>query len=207
MVKANDKLSILSSEAPINSPLLTDGGAFYQLQEEFRSTFEYTIIDLPREMLIAYPHLMADVNVTIVLAELTLASARDTIRLLSWLKTNASRSKIILVANKVQPNSLEISRQDFESSVERKIDVLIPADAKGMAQAAKLGKPYSDVNKGSKTCAKIVSIADHILGTADAMEAGEDIAEAKPASGSLLEKLGLFSGGKKKDKKPVKTGE
>ena len=33
MVKSSEMLSVLSAEAPINSPILTDGGAFYQLQE------------------------------------------------------------------------------------------------------------------------------------------------------------------------------
>src|SRR4029078_3051231 len=36
MVKASDTLAVLSAEAPINSPVLTDGAAFYQLQEEIR---------------------------------------------------------------------------------------------------------------------------------------------------------------------------
>ena len=40
MVRANDKLCVLSAEAPINQPLLTDGSAFFQLQEEIRHAFE-----------------------------------------------------------------------------------------------------------------------------------------------------------------------
>ena len=40
MVRASDKLAVLSAEAPINSPVQTDGAAFVQLQEEMRSTFE-----------------------------------------------------------------------------------------------------------------------------------------------------------------------
>jgi len=36
MVRANDKLCVLSAEAPINQPLLTDGSAYHQLQEEMR---------------------------------------------------------------------------------------------------------------------------------------------------------------------------
>ena len=57
MVRANDKLCVLSAEAPINQPLLTDGSAFFQLQEEIRHAFEGTVIDLPRQMLVQYPHL------------------------------------------------------------------------------------------------------------------------------------------------------
>ncbi|MCE3544368.1 hypothetical protein LXJ56_29760, partial [Escherichia coli] len=39
MVKASEKLAVLSAEAPINQPLMTDGAAFYQLQEEMRAAF------------------------------------------------------------------------------------------------------------------------------------------------------------------------
>ena len=93
MIKANEKLSILSAEAPMSSPVLTDGSAFFQLQEEFRAAFDNTVIDMPRNMLIAYPHLMQDVNVAVVTTELTLAAARDSIRVLSWLKQNAPHCK------------------------------------------------------------------------------------------------------------------
>src|SRR4030095_9142795 len=79
MIRANDNLAILSAEAPINSPLMTDGAAFLQLEEEFRHAFEMTVIDLPRNMLINFPHLLNEVNVAVIATEFTLASARDTI--------------------------------------------------------------------------------------------------------------------------------
>jgi pilus assembly protein CpaE len=101
MIRANDQLAILSAEAPINSPLMTDGSAFVQLEEEFRQAFEMTLIDLPRNMLINFPHLLTEVNVVALVTEMTLASARDTIRLLSWLKTNAPGAQPLIVANKV----------------------------------------------------------------------------------------------------------
>src|SRR3546814_12527479 len=56
MVKASEKLAILSAEAPISQPMMTDGPAFYQLQEEFRSAFECSVLDLTRHMLIQHPH-------------------------------------------------------------------------------------------------------------------------------------------------------
>ncbi len=166
MIKANDKLSILSAEAPMSSPVLTDGSAFYQLQEEFKSAFDNTVIDLPRSMLIAYPHLMQDVNVAVVTTELSLASARDTIRVLAWLKQNAPHCKTIVVANKVQSAVLEISKKDFESTIERKIDLMLPFDSKSTSQAAKLGQPMVVAVKGSKVSTGLVTLADMIAGTA-----------------------------------------
>jgi len=186
MIKANDKLSLLSAEAPLNSPMMTDGTAFFQLQEEFRAAFECTVIDLPREMLINYPHLLGDVNATVVVAELTLASARDTIRLLSWLKSHAAQSKVIVVANKVHSGNLEISRQDFENSIERKIDFMIPSDPKTAAQAAKLGKAFVEVGKSTKAGSKMVALAEQVMGTVeDDSEDGESSAKT-----SLMDKLG-----------------
>jgi len=188
MIKANDKLSLLSAEAPINAPIMTDGTAFFQLQEEFRSAFDCTVIDLPRDMLINYPHLLGDVNATIIVTELTLASARDCIRLLSWLKSHAAQSKVFVVANKVQTANLEIGRQDFESSIERKIDIMIPYDPKTASQAAKLGQAMVDAGKSSKASAKIIELTNLVLG---AVNDGED-QDAAGDKKSLMEKFGGF---------------
>ncbi|MEP3226969.1 MAG: pilus assembly protein CpaE [Parasphingorhabdus sp.] len=205
MIKANEKLSLLSAEAPINSPMMTDGTAFFQLQEEFRAAFECTVIDLPREMLISYPHLLGDVNATVIVTELTLASARDAIRLLSWLKSHAAQSKVIVVANKVQSGGLEISRQDFENSIERPIDILIPSDPKTAAHAAKLGQAFVEAGKSSKATNKIVALAEHILGAVEADEEDGDEGGKK----SLMDKFGgmksLLSSKKKKEGEPSKS--
>lgn len=181
MIKANEKLSILSAEAPISSPIMTDGAAFFQLQEEFRAAFEHTVIDLPRSMLIAYPHLLHDVNVAVVVCELTLASARDTIRLLAWLKSNASHCKTLVVANKVSTSAQEISRKDFEGSIERKIDLVLPLDPKVTAQAAKLGKPVVDAARTSKLSNGITSIAELLKNSAEESAASDDKVDAKSA--------------------------
>jgi pilus assembly protein CpaE len=69
MIRANDHLAILSAEAPINVPLMTDGSAFMHLEQEFRSAFEMTVTDLPRNMLVNFPQLLADVNVVVVATE------------------------------------------------------------------------------------------------------------------------------------------
>jgi len=102
-------------------------------------------------MLVQHPMLLQDVATTVVVTELTLAATRDTIRILSWLRANAPATRIVLVANKVPAAGLEeVARKEFEASVEQKIDVAIPYDAKLSAQAAKVGKPIAEVAKGTK---------------------------------------------------------
>ncbi len=178
MIKANEQLSILSAEAALNAPLANDGAAFFQLQEEFQQVFEMTVTDVPRAMMIDYPQLMRDIDVAVLVVELTLASARDTIRILSWLKSNAPDTRIILAANKVQAAHLEITKSDFEASIERKIDYTILADFKATAHAAKLGQPFVQAHEKHKNTAIIHNIAEDILGAVDSKN------EAEPANQS-----------------------
>ena len=190
MIRANQQLAILSAEAPINSPLMTDGSAFLQLEEEFRQAFEMTVIDMPRNMLINFPHLLTEVNVVALVTEMTLASARDTIRLLAWLKTNAPGAQPLIVANKVHVGVGEISKADFEASIERKINYTIPFDQKAAANAAKLGQTFADANRSAKSGQVIRDISKAIVGLSD-----DDGADLVPTGtgGSLLGKFDLKS--------------
>ena len=189
MIRANDNLAILSAEAPITAPLMTDGAAFIQLEEEFRHAFEMTVIDLPRNMLINFPHLLTDVNVVVLTTEMTLASARDAIRLLSWLKSNASHAQVLVVANKVQAGVAEISKADFEASIERKISFQVPHDYKAAANAAKLGQTFVDANRSSKAGGVIRDLAKAVMGASEGLESSA----LNPAKKSLLGKLDLKS--------------
>ena len=195
MIRASDNLSILSAEAPISQPLMTDGSAFVQLEEEFRQAFEMTVIDLPRNMLINFPHLLADVNLILVTCELTLASARDTIRILSWLKSNAAHAHPMVVCNKFQPAVAEISKADFEASIERKIDFAVPYDIKAASNAAKLGQTFVEANKSSKAAATIKQIAERVMGASE-----EDLTAVTEEKKSLLGGFDLKSLLAKKDK-------
>ncbi|WP_332820269.1 pilus assembly protein CpaE [Sphingopyxis sp.] len=193
MVRASDKLSLLSAEAPIHQPVMTDGSAFFQLEEELRGAFEMTIVDIPRQVLIPFPHLVSEAGTILLVSDVTLAAARDTIRLLSWFKQNVPGARVILVANKFQNAVGELSRKEFESSIERQIDVVIPFDPKLVSQSAKLGKSYAEICKGTKSAQVWNNLMRLILDGAD-VEAEEAQVVAKGKSGgSLLGKLGLMS--------------
>ena len=191
MVKANDKLAILSAEAPLSQSMLTDGSAYFQLQEEIRAAYECTVIDLPRHMLVQHPQLLQEANACVIVTELTLAAARDVIRILSWLKSNAPQSRVFVVANRVASvGAPEVARKDFETSIERKIDLIVPLDQKAAAEAAKLGKPLAEAGKGSKASAAILDLSNRLLMAID------DIVETQATTGgkgkSLLGKLSDF---------------
>jgi pilus assembly protein CpaE len=165
LVRATTKLGVLSAEAPIHQPLMGDGSSFFQLQEELRNGFACTVIDLPRHMLIAHPALLQSVGVVVVVTELTLAATRDTIRLLSWFKSNAPQARIVLVANRVPVGGVEeINRKDFEASVERQLDLSIGYDAKAVSDAAKLGKPLAESANTGKIGQALAALATLVIG-------------------------------------------
>src|SRR5512139_3645582 len=175
MIRANERLSVLSAEAPLHQPLITDGTAFFQLQEEMKNAFESTVLDLPRHMLIQYPHMVHDAHVAVVVSELTLAATRDTIRILSWLKANAPQTKVVVVANRMPSGgALEISKKDFEQSIERNVDIVFPEDRKVAAQAAKLGKPMAEIATG-KMAAPFAQLSNMVLSHSSEEGAASDL--------------------------------
>jgi pilus assembly protein CpaE len=167
---------VLSAEAPISQPLTGDGTAFFQLQDEIRAAVTYSVVDLPRHMLVQHPTLLQDVGVAVIVTELTLAAARDTIRILSWLKANAPGTRVVLVANKVPPaGQEEVAQKDFEASVEHKIDVIIPFDVKTTTQAAKQGKPLAEAAKGVKVGSALDQLLAIVLGDENAAKKNKSL--------------------------------
>ncbi|WP_375243074.1 pilus assembly protein CpaE [Sphingomonas parapaucimobilis] len=168
MVRASEKLAILSAEAPISAPILTDGQAFAQLQDEMRLNFETTIVDLPRGMMIQQPMLVGSAQTIVLVTDLTLAAARDTIRLLSWARTHAPQATVLTIANRVQPpGQCEIAQGDFEGSIERPIDFVMPYDPKLVIQAAKVGKPIAELGRTSRTIAPLIELTQRLCASAE----------------------------------------
>lgn len=187
LVQASERLSLLSAEAPINQPYMTDGSAFFHLEEELRNAFDVTIVDIPRHVLLPFPQLVAQAGTILLVTEITLAAARDTIRMLAWFKQNCPRSRVILVANKVQSGIGELSRKEFETSIERMIDVVLAYDPRLISQAAKLGKSYAEVCQGTKSSQGWDELMQQAL---DDMDMVSSDGNAKAGSGgSLLQKL------------------
>jgi pilus assembly protein CpaE len=209
MVRANENLAVLSSEAPINQPLYTDGTAYFQLLEEFKLAFATTVIDLPRSMLVQYPHLVSDLQAMVLVSEFTLAGARDTIRLASWMKSNAPQCSLIIAANRAGSGGMqEISQKDFEGSIERSIDFVLPFDPKTCAQAAKLGKPLAEVGKSSKIGSLLVDIGGQLLRFGDQGEDGsKSPAVAKTSLASKISGLKALLPGKGKTAKQTAAAE
>jgi len=196
MIRANENLAILSSEAPLSTPLATDGSAFVQLQDEFRQAFARTIIDLPRSVMLNFPQVPARTELVVLVTELTLAGARDTIRILAWLRANAPDARTLVVANRHQQTHAEIARSEFESTIEGRIEHFVPLDTKAAVAAAKLGQTLAEAAKGTRTAAALATLLAATRGTAAADTEGGELLLDQPAARSPFAMKALLARGR-----------
>jgi pilus assembly protein CpaE len=152
IVKESANLAILSAEAPVNAPLHVEGAALQHLESELKKLFQFVVIDMPRQVAVQHPHLLHEVNQIVIVSEMTLAGARDAIRLLAFIKSNCPAAKLTFLVNKVGATAgLEVSQRDFEASVERTVDLIIPLDAKSALASAKEGKCFVEAARTGKS--------------------------------------------------------
>jgi len=186
MVRATERLAVLSAEAPITQPLIIDGSALFHLQEEMRNAFQSVVVDIPRGLAVQNPHLVSEMQAIVVVTEQTLAATRDTIRLLGWLKSQAPAARVIVAANRVTTAPPpEVARKDFEASIERKVDIVLPYDAKLAIAAAKQGKCLAAAAKGTKLGTALDQLSKLIV-------AGIEVEEEEAAAPTSL--LGSLKG-------------
>ena len=182
IVKVTEKLAILSAEASINAPVLTDGTALDQLHAQVAQTYDTIVMDVPRLFAVQNPNILASARHVVIVTDLTLAAARDTLRLIGFINTQSPNATIHLVANKLPPQGQsEVSRQDFEASVEHKIVAELPYDAKSAIASAQQGRPLVQAGRSSKAASSLIDLTRHILQGAGS--------EATAAAPSLLGKL------------------
>lgn len=190
IVKESDTLAILSAEAPIHMPLALDSTALHHLEGELKRAFPQTVVDLPRQIATGNPALLSELDHIVIVAELTLASTRDSIRLLSYLKSTVPNATVTVVANKVpkEAASAEVSRKDFEASIEHAVDFTIAADPKSTAAAARVGKSLPQVPEAVKTIAPLLSLAEKITGAAPVAKEGGSLAAKFQALAARIKK-------------------
>jgi len=189
MVKASDSLFILGSEASLNAGIMPEPSAINLLMTTLLTSFDNLVVDVPRHLLTTHPNIFESATDVVVVSDLTLASTRDTIRLLAHMKLTAPDARVIMVINRIHAKGQnEVDPRDFIASIEHEIDITIPEDQKVMMEVGRTGKPLLEVAKASSPAQAIEKLVGLIL--------GDDAAGKKKKTG-LLSKLKL---GKRKKK-------
>lgn len=150
MIKESENLSILGAEAPLSDPSYNDHSAIDNLFDELARNFDMLLVDLPQRFLGSYRPVLERSSKIVVVADLSLAAIRDTIRLLGFIREAAPEAQTLVVANKHAAQT-EVSKQNFEEAVECKLDAVIPLDQRSAIAAAKSAKTILQVAGSGKT--------------------------------------------------------
>ena len=159
MIRHSETLHVLSSEEPLSEPMALDLGAVAMLLKELRNRFHYVVVDLPRlTSALTLQTLQAATNLVLV-TDLSLAGMRDTLRFTTLMPSLNAACQVTLTANKVgEHRQGEMGRAEFEAGIGRKLDVMIPFDARVVAAALNVGRPIgTSRNRVADAVAKVVT--------------------------------------------------
>ncbi len=165
LTQHSDRLFVMSAEESPDETLLIDFSAVELLTSELRSKFHYVVVDLPRNITPSSHQILENATDMVLVTDLSLAGMRDTMRIVGMLPSLNASCNIVIVANRAGEHKQgEMPRSEFEKGIGRKIDFILPFDAKTVATATNFGQP---VAAGKGPVAKgICDITDRLCGPA-----------------------------------------
>jgi pilus assembly protein CpaE len=119
---------------------------------------------LPRTASVGRSRLLQLATQVVVVTEVTLAGLRDCIRLVAMLERAAPQAKLLVVANRAGRSDGGLNKAEFEKALGRKVDVILPEDAKALATSVNRGKPLATVAKSSKFVAALRQLTRRLEG-------------------------------------------
>ena len=143
MVPHGERLFVLNAEEPLGDEMHFSPEAVEKLITSLQADFHYVVIDVPRKPSLAHKRALELASQRIIVADETIRSAREIVRLRGVLdhgKESVSRN--LLVINRAgERRAGYIPEKDFLSTVEMPAAVTIPIIAKTRSAPADYGGP------------------------------------------------------------------
>ena len=135
-----ERLQVLASEEKLTEPLHYAPGAARRLIEALRVRYNFIILDVPFLPMQCNRELIEFAHHRVIVMDPTLASVRDTLRLLGlpngpW----QPQSPTIVLNRQGRPGGL--TRKQIEEALKVKIDIVIPDIPKQLNESASFGEP------------------------------------------------------------------
>ena len=135
-----DRLHVLATEENVGNPVVHADHAGVALLASLRQRYNFIVTDVPFAPVSLYRELLDIVDQRVLVMDPTLASVRDTVRLLALQRGRSQDQRAIVVLNRVgMPGAL--NRRQIEEALKMKVDVAIPDLPRQLGNAATLGEP------------------------------------------------------------------
>jgi pilus assembly protein CpaE len=177
MLHESPQLRVLAAEEPLIDQPQVAAAAADAVLSVLRTDCDFIIADLPRH-LDDMVRRMITIGTTVgVVTDLSLAAARDTLRLAEFNKVLSPTAQHLVIGNQVgAAHRGEVGRAEFERVVGLKLDSAIPFEAQTALTTSSTGTALPAALRNSKAAAEIGALATKLCG------------EEVPAKHSLISK-------------------
>jgi pilus assembly protein CpaE len=159
------RLRVLAAEEPLDDHPLLDPSSVDPLLAALNDDFDCVIVDVPRALDGMARRLLARADATVIVGDFSLAAMRDTHRLIVLTAVLRPGVAPIVLVNRAGALARgEIDHAAFEKGIGRKIDCVIPYDAKAAVAMAQHGKPLPAAAQSSKAAAALRRLAVTLSG-------------------------------------------
>jgi pilus assembly protein CpaE len=143
----NKRLHVLAGEEKLTETVAYTPNAAARLLDALRRRYNFVVIDVPWTALPLHRELLMMAHQRVLVMDPTLASVRDTLRLLALPNAPMQPRRAVLVLNR---DSLRggLNRRQLEEGLKMRPDVIVPDLPKVVGQAASMGEPAVAVRGG-----------------------------------------------------------
>lgn len=145
-VAATDRLSLFATEAPLTAtpPLRPD--AVKVLAEELLRTYEWVVVDMPRDAVANQPDLVSIADTVLLVTDKSLAAMRDALRLRALVTDSGPQARVRLIGSETRPQSKgELPAAEFEKTLGIPFAAFMPLDRRAVGEAEGQGRPLAAV--------------------------------------------------------------
>ena len=165
MLHESPQLSVLAAEEPLVDLPQVAAGAADALVTVLRADCDFIILDLPRQLDEIVRRTIAVATTIGVVTDLSLAAARDTLRLVEFNRVLSPTAKHMVIGNQVgAPHRGEVGRTEFERVVGLTLDGAIPFEAQAALTTSSMGTALPAALRNSKAAAEFAALAEQICG-------------------------------------------
>ncbi|MGH7008705.1 MAG: AAA family ATPase [Stellaceae bacterium] len=182
MLEESPRLKVLAAEEPLVDQMHVAPGAIDTMLNVLRHDYDYVVVDAPRILSEEVRRNLTLSSTIGLVTDLSLASARDLLRLADFARTMTPSARHMIVANHVGAKHRgEIAKAEFERVTAVKLDHVVPFEPAAALATASTGSVLSAALKHAPAAAAIRAIAMRIGG----------IEPVAAKSNSILAKLPL----------------
>ncbi|WP_179400906.1 AAA family ATPase [Burkholderia guangdongensis] len=172
IVAQSDRLFVLSSEAPFDSPFAPRTGAVAELIGVLKSQFHYVVLDLPERAGRIVDEALDACGSIHVVADRSVHGAREAARLCRFAEGRAADPTVtLLINNALPPARGRADPADIAQALARASVHEFPHEPHALALAENLGEPIADSHRSG--------FAQAIVGLAHALTGGDANALAR----------------------------